>query len=97
LTNQKSRSREGELTPVRQGKNLGPSALGVNKGYSMTIVRSVTMLSLARDALERSANDADAAQAYLSELLLNDGSLREALVKAAIEYEKATAIEEAAS
>ena len=63
----------------------------------MTIVRSVTMLSLARDALERSANDADAAQTYLSELLLNDGSLREALVKAAIEYEKATAIEEAAS
>jgi hypothetical protein len=39
----------------------------------MTIVRSVTMLSLARDALERSANDADAAQAYLSERLLNDG------------------------
>jgi len=55
------------------------------------------MLSLARDALERSANDADAAQAYLSELLLNDGYLRQALVKAAIEYEKATAIEEAAS
>ena len=63
----------------------------------MTIVRSVTMLSLARDALERSANDADAAQAYLSERLLSDGHLREALVKAAIEYEMATAIEEAAS
>ena len=62
----------------------------------MTIVRSVTMLSLARDALERSANDTDAAQAYLSERLLNDGQLREALVKAAIEYEKA-AIEEATS
>ena len=97
MTNQKSRSREGDLTPVRQGKIVGPSALGVNKGYSMTIVRSVTMLSLARDALERSANDADAAQAYLSERLLSDGHLREALVKAAIEYEKATAIEEAAS
>jgi hypothetical protein len=55
------------------------------------------MLSLAREALERSANDADAAQAYLSERLLSDGHLREALVKAAIEYEKATAIEEAAS
>ena len=60
----------------------------------MAITRSVTMLSLARDALERSANDADAAQAYLSERLLNDGQLREALVKAAIEYEKAAASEE---
>ena len=63
----------------------------------MAIVRSVTMLSLARDALERSANDADAAHAYLSERLHNDGQLREALVKAAIEYEKAAAIEEASS
>ena len=63
----------------------------------MAIVRSVTMLSLARDALERSANDADAAQVYLSERLLNDGQLRDALVKAAIEYEKAAAIEEASS
>jgi hypothetical protein len=63
----------------------------------MAITRSVTMLSLARDALERSANDADAAQAYLSERLLNDGQLREALVKAAIEYEKAASIEEAPS
>ena len=63
----------------------------------MAIVRSVTMLSLARDALERSANDADAAQVYLSERLLNDGQLREALVKAAIEYEKAAAIDEASS
>jgi hypothetical protein len=63
----------------------------------MAIVRSVTMLSLARDALERTANDADAAQVYLSERLLNDGQLREALVKAAIEYEKAAAIEEASS
>jgi hypothetical protein len=63
----------------------------------MAIERSVTMLSLARDALERSANDADAAQVYLSERLLNDGQLREALVKAAVEYEKAAAIEEASS
>jgi hypothetical protein len=63
----------------------------------MTIVRSLTMLSLARDALERSANDADAAQAYLSERLLNDGPLREALVKAAVEYEKAAAMEETPS
>jgi hypothetical protein len=63
----------------------------------MAIVRSVTMLSLARDALERSANDVDAAQAYLSERLLNDGQLREALVRAAIEYEKAAAIEESLS
>ena len=63
----------------------------------MAIVRSVTILSLARDALERSANDANAARAYLSERLLNDGQLREALVKAAIEYEKAAAVEEAPS
>lgn len=63
----------------------------------MAIERSVTMLSLARDALERSANDADAAQVYLSERLLHDGQLREALVKAAVEYEKAAAIEEASS
>ena len=63
----------------------------------MAIVRSVTMLSLARDALEHSADDADAAQVYLSERLLNDGQLREALVRAAIEYEKAAAIEDASS
>ena len=54
----------------------------------MTIVRSVTMLSLARDALERCDNDVDAARAYLSERLLNDVRLREALVKSAIEYER---------
>ncbi len=63
----------------------------------MPIERSVTMLSLARDALDRSANDAVAAQAYLSERLIADGQLREALVKAAIEYERAAAIEEASS
>ena len=54
----------------------------------MTIVRSVTMLSLAREALERCDSDVDAARAYLSERLLNDEQLREALVKPAIEYEK---------
>ena len=54
----------------------------------MTIVRSVTMLSLAREALERCNNDVDAAQVYLTERLLNDGQLREALVKSAVEYER---------
>ena len=54
----------------------------------MTIVRSVTMLSLARDALERFDNDDNSARAYLSERLLNDEQLREALVRSAIEYEK---------
>jgi hypothetical protein len=38
--------------------------------------------------LERFDNNTDAAQAYLSERLVNDGQLREALVKAAIEYER---------
>jgi len=46
------------------------------------------MLSLARDALERFDNDDNAARAYLSERLLNDEQLREALVRSAIEYEK---------
>ena len=54
----------------------------------MTMVRSVTMLSLAREALERCDSDASAARAYLSERLLNDVQLREALVKSAIEYER---------
>jgi hypothetical protein len=60
----------------------------------MPIERSVTMLSLAREALDRSADDAVAAQAYLSERLAKDGQLRDALIKAALEYEKAAAIEE---
>jgi hypothetical protein len=64
-------------------------------GTAMVIERSVTMLSLARDALERSANNAVPAQAYLSERLIKDGQLREALIKAAIEYEQVAAIEEA--
>jgi hypothetical protein len=55
------------------------------------------MLSLAREALERFDNNAVAAQAYLSERLLNDGQLREALVQAAVEYETAAAAEEAPS
>jgi hypothetical protein len=46
------------------------------------------MLSLAHEALERCNNDANAARAYLSERLLNDEQLREALVRSAIEYEK---------
>ena len=54
----------------------------------MTFKRTVTMLALARDALERFDNNADAAQAYLSERLVNDEQLREALVRAAIEYER---------
>jgi hypothetical protein len=63
----------------------------------MAIERSVTMLSLARDALDRSANDAVAAQAYLSERFVKDGQLREALVKAAVEYEQAAAVDETPS
>jgi hypothetical protein len=54
----------------------------------MTFKRTVTMLALAREALERFDNNADAAQAYLSERLVNDEQLREALVRAAIEYER---------
>ena len=46
------------------------------------------MLALARESLERFDNDADAAQAYLSERSVNDRQLRDALVKSAIEYER---------
>ena len=60
----------------------------------MANVRSVTMLSLAREALDRCANDSNAAQAYLSDRLLSDGQLREALVRSAVEYERAAATEE---
>jgi hypothetical protein len=55
------------------------------------------MLTLARQALERCDNNADAAQAYLSERLRNDAELLEALVKSAIEYERAAAMEETPS
>jgi len=60
----------------------------------MTIVRKVTMLSLAREALEQCNNNADAAQAHLLRRLRDDGVLVEALVKSAVEYEKAAATEE---
>ena len=54
----------------------------------MTFTRTVTMLALARESLERFDNDADAAQGYLLDRLVNDTELREALVKSAIEYER---------
>jgi hypothetical protein len=54
----------------------------------MAFVRSVTMLMLAREALERFGNNADDAIAYLSERLRDDSELREALVKSAVEYER---------
>ena len=59
-----------------------------SRELSMPFTRTVTMLALARESLERFDNDADAAQAYLSERLVNDRQLREALVKSAIEYER---------
>ena len=73
------------------GKSCEPNSVwfgGSNWELSMPFTRTVTMLALAREALERFDNNADAAQAYLSERLVNDGQLREALVKAAIEYER---------
>jgi hypothetical protein len=81
-------SREGDLTLRWYGKTLRRALGFKQRKLSMTIVRSVTMLSLAREALERCDNDANAAQTYLSERLLNDEQLREALVRSAIEYEK---------
>ena len=60
----------------------------------MTIVRTVTMLRLAREALEQCNNNADAAQAHLLRRLRDEGVLLEALVKSAVEYEKAAAMEE---
>jgi hypothetical protein len=54
----------------------------------MAFVRSVTMLSLAREALERCGNNADDAVAYLSQRLVDDTELCEALVKSAVEYER---------
>ena len=59
-----------------------------SRELTMPFTRTVTMLALAREALERFDNNADATQAYLSERLVNDEQLREALVKAAIEYER---------
>jgi len=46
------------------------------------------MLALARDALERFNDNGDEAFAYLSQRLVDDNELREALVRSAIEYEK---------
>ena len=54
----------------------------------MTFVRTVTMLALAQEALDRCNNDADAAQAYLSKRLRCDEKLLESLIKSAIEYER---------
>ena len=54
----------------------------------MPITRTVTMLALAREALERFDNNTDDAFAYLSQRLRDDRELREALVKSAIEYER---------
>ena len=62
--------------------------LDSSRELTMPLTRTVTMLALASEALERFDNNADAAQAYLSERLVNDEQLREALVKAAIEYER---------
>ena len=79
-------SREGDLRPMGKRKTL--QAYLSDRELSMPFTRTVTMLALAREALERFDNNTDAAQAYLSERLVNDGQLREALVKAAIEYER---------
>jgi len=54
----------------------------------MPMTRTVTMLALAREALERFDNNTDDAFAYLSQRLRDDSELREALVRAAIEYER---------
>src|SRR5262245_27273854 len=76
--------------PWARGKPCEPNSEfgGSNRELSMPLTRTVTMLALARESLERFDNDADAAQAYLSERLVNDRQLREALVKSAIEYER---------
>ena len=55
---------------------------------SMTFVRTVTMLALAQEALDRCGNNADVAQAYLLERLRGDERLLETLVKSAVEYER---------
>jgi hypothetical protein len=70
----------GEPKSWQQGAQTGK--------LSMTFVRTVTMLALAQDALDRFENNADAAQAYLSERLRSDGKLLETLVRSAVEYER---------
>jgi hypothetical protein len=54
----------------------------------MPIARTITMLALAREALEKFGNNADAATSYLLQRLRDDSELREALVKSAVEYER---------
>src|SRR5262245_12425577 len=81
-------SRDGDLRPMVIGKTLPACAGAQNRDLSMPFTRTVTMLALARESLERFDNDADAAQAYLSDRLVNDAQLREALVRSAIEYER---------
>ena len=54
----------------------------------MKIARKITMLALAREALEKFDNNVDAAISHLSQRLRDDSELREALVKSAVEYER---------
>ena len=70
-------------------ESLNLSNKGPKQGNCpMTFERTVTMLALAQEALDRFENNADAARAYLSKRLRDDGELRETLVKSAIEYER---------
>ena len=66
-----------------------PSFVELKTGeLSMTIARTITMVALAPEALEKIGNNADAATTYLSQRLRDDSELREALVKSAVEYER---------
>ena len=73
-------SREGDLRHVGKEKTMRANVRDSSRELTMPFTRTVTMLALAREALERFDNNADAAQAYLSERLVNDEQLREALV-----------------
>ena len=55
-----------------KGKTLWAYVRDSSREMSMPFTRTVTMLALAREALERFDNNADAAKAYLSERLVND-------------------------
>jgi hypothetical protein len=56
---------------------------------SMTIARTITMLSLTReDFWEKFGDNADAATSYLSQRLRDDSEFGEALVKSAVEYKR---------
>ena len=81
-------SREGDLRPMGKGKTLRAHVRDPSQELSMPFTRTVTMLALAREALERFGNNADDAFAYLSQRLRDDSERREALVKSAIEYER---------